>query len=360
MRRFLIIEDSPYTRQMLKEMIRQEFPDAEITLAASGSEGFFYAMDTQFDLILLDLELPQMDGFSILRMIMAKKPTPVIVVSKRMDHHSILKALELGALDFVVKPTQTVSTQIVEMSETLREKIRGFAQIRFPERPTFLSLESLKQKEGVGEPQKILPTVYNPPRKVIGIGASTGGPGTLLSLLKKIEIKPWVALILAQHLPEGFTEMFAHRLNQQLPYPVQEAHHFDRLEGGKLYVLVGGMNTTLIQRRDVQFVLEKPEGNQGYVPSVNRLFQALAEIYGKDAMGIVCTGMGDDGSHGAQLIQQKGGWIIAEDPRTAIIGSMPMATIARANPQYVVPLEEMAGVVNPWILGVLRRKGGEG
>jgi two-component system chemotaxis response regulator CheB len=357
---FLIIEDSTYTRQALKGMVLMEFPEAEVTLASTGAEGIFYAMDRKYDLILLDLELPKMDGFSILRMVMRKNPTPILVVSKRNDHKTILKAMELGALDYIPKPTQEISPRINELSEVLREKIREYSNIQYPENPTIFSSETVREEKPGAEPSKILPTIHISPRKVVGIGASTGGPATLVGFLQGITIKPWVSLILAQHLPQGFTRMFANHLDQILPYPVQEARHLDRLEGGKLYVLSGGVNTVLTRKREIRFMEIQPEEGKGYVPSVDLLFQSLADLFGRDAMGIVCTGMGEDGSRGALFIREKGGVLVAEDPESAVIKGMPQAMISRAHPHYVASLAEMAGIVNAWIMGVLSREEREG
>jgi two-component system chemotaxis response regulator CheB len=350
---FLIVEDSIYTRQVLRGIILMEFPDAEVTLAGTGAEGIFYALDRKYDLILLDLELPKMDGFSLLRVVMRKNPAPVLVVSKRDDHRSILKAMELGALDYIPKPTREVSPRIHEITDLLREKIRKYSGIQYPGTPLIFSPGVLKDEKPSSEPSKLLPMIHMPPRKVVGIGASTGGPATLSGFLKEIAIKPWVALILAQHLPSGFTRMFAEHLDQILPYPVQEAKHLDRLEGGRLYVLSGGVNTVLVRRREIRFFEMAPEEGKGYVPSIDLLFQSLADLFGRDAMGIVCTGMGEDGSRGAPFIREKGGILVAEDPETAVIRGMPQALIERAKPHYVVPLERMAGIVNAWIMGVL-------
>lgn len=351
-KRFLIIEDSPYTRQALKEMIRQVFPDAEIKLAGTGSEGLFHALDSRFDLILLDIELPQMDGFSILRMVMSKNPVPVLVVSKRNDQKSILKAMELGALDFLPKPTQTVGPEILSLSHELKKKIAELVEIKFNRPPGIFSLATLEEMRQRTLPEKLLPTEFAPPRKVIAIGASTGGPGTLVELLKEIELKPWAALILAQHLPEGYTRLFAEHLGQLLAYPVQEARNLDRLEGGKLYVLAGGVNTLLVKKRDVRFSMQPPQDPGKYVPSIDLLFSSLAAIYGRDTLGIICTGLGNDGSQGAYEILARGGLVMVEDPSTAVVGSMPRAVLERIRPHYISPMKEMAGIINAWIMGL--------
>jgi two-component system chemotaxis response regulator CheB len=316
----------------------------KILTAYTGEEGLYLAMNAGVDLVLLDLELPRLDGFSFLRIVLSKRSVPIVVVSKRGDPTSIVKALQLGAVEFLIKPENFVDS-FPRFFPHLRDRIlemvdlKPFSPVRF-QRP--LPLERV---------EKVLPSLSTFPTHLLVLCASTGGPSTLTYLLSSIEVPDYGAVVVVQHMPEGYTSSFAERLNQILSYPVQEVRNYDRLEGGKIYILPGGKVTRLAFRRDLRFFVEEKNEARIYTPSMDLFLSSVSEVFDGKVCVSILTGLGDDGSKGAEKIFQKGGLIVVENPLTAVASPMPQSVLSRHIAHRVLDRIHIPPFVNRFFRG---------
>ncbi len=323
MKKILIIDDSPFTRKLLREMIEEE-PDLKVVdTAANGVEGLKKALKLKPDLITVDLEMPEMDGFSFLRFLMAQQPTPTIVVSSLHSSENVFKALEMGAIDFVMKPTQSASYQLLEIKRDLIFKIKA----------------ALVSNLKIPKPEKIkkAPTKKDI-FKIVAIGSSTGGPQAISKIISGITGNINAAILIAQHMPEGFTKVFAERLNKHTPLTVMEAKQDDPVEAGCVYIAPGGSHLAVKEVNDGLYteIIKKKERDI-YVPSVNVLFESLVP-YAKKCLALVLTGMGSDGKIGAIKLKEAGATIFAESKESAVIYGMPQEVIKAGVADKVIPL----------------------
>lgn len=324
-KKILIIDDSPFTRKVLKEMIESEKDLKVIATATNGLEGLKKTIQLKPDLITLDLEMPEMDGFSFLRFLMSEQPTPVIVVSSLTSSNNVFKALELGAIDFVAKPTPQASLKLLDIKKDLLFKIRA----------ALLSSYSKKGREFQREPIN-----FDKKKELIffAIGASTGGPQALQKILSELPPIPHVAMFIAQHMPEGFTKVFAERLNKLSNLNVKEGKDGDLVNGGEVYISPGGHHMTVIKENSEIYIEVRKKGeNDIYVPSVNHLFASLIPLADKTT-AIVLTGMGSDGKNGAKALKEAGAEIWAESADSAIIYGMPKEIVNANLADRVMPL----------------------
>jgi two-component system chemotaxis response regulator CheB len=320
--------------------------------ASDGDEALKVLDELSPDLITLDLEMPRMDGFTFLRFLMAKRPLPVIVVSGYSAKENVFRALELGALDFVAKPTRTVTSDLVDIREQLAEKVAIVRHLSpaglDPQKRT--SLNPGRTATGVfmlpsAEPRAR--TSERPPEetpeRVVVIGASTGGPTALLEVFNRFPASASAALVVAQHMPERFTRTFAERLNRLGSLSVKEASEINRLHRRQGWICPGGQCIEVVKATGGLSVrVVKPRRQDRYVPSVDRLFESAARAYGERVIGVVLTGMGDDGARGALAIKEAGGLVLAEAPETAVIYGMPGAAVRAGAVDRSLPLRALA------------------
>lgn len=325
-KKILIIDDSPFTRKLIKDMIEEE-PDLEvIDTASNGLEGLKKVLKQKPDLITLDLEMPEMDGFTLLRFIMAQQPTPVIIVSSLNSSEDVFKALELGAIDFVTKPTSKASYKLLDIKKDLIFKIKAALMIKKEQVP----------KEEV-EDKKPLHII----EKLIAIGASTGGPQAIQKILTSFKNPINVPILIAQHMPEGFTKVFAERLNRIAPFNVLEANDGMTIENKCVYICPGGSHMFVV-KKDGKFKIKitRKKDTDIYVPSVNNLFDSLVP-FAEKTIAIVLTGMGSDGKEGAIKLKSAGAEIWAESQDTAIIFGMPKEVINAGVVDHIYPVYDI-------------------
>lgn len=325
-KKILIIDDSPFTRKLIKDMIEEE-PDLEvIDTASNGLEGLKKVLKQKPDLITLDLEMPEMDGFTLLRFIMAQQPTPVIIVSSLNSSEDVFKALELGAIDFVTKPTSKASYKLLDIKKDLIFKIKAALMIKKEQVP----------KEEV-EDKKPLHII----EKFIAIGASTGGPQAIQKILTSFKNPINVPILIAQHMPEGFTKVFAERLNRIAPFNVLEANDGMTIENKCVYICPGGCHMFVV-KKDGKFKIKitRKKDTDIYVPSVNNLFDSLVP-FAEKTIAIVLTGMGSDGKEGAIKLKSAGAEIWAESQDTAIIFGMPKEVINAGVVDHIYPVYDI-------------------
>jgi two-component system chemotaxis response regulator CheB len=331
----LVVDDSAANRRAITRMLGGAPGITVIDRAADGEEGLKKALQLRPDVITLDLEMPRLDGYTFLRLLMARSPTPVIVLSSYGHPSDVFKALQLGAFDFVAKPAEGDAGDALEkVRAELVEKVRAVRYVR-RDRP-------LTPPRGI---TRETPTPAPAPPEaplVVAVGASTGGPPAVQKVLESMVGLP-VAVLVAQHMPARFTEAFAERLNLALSLRVTEARHGQPLEAGHVYIAPGGAQLELevdAAGRKVLSVKESTPADR-YAPSVDRLFTSVARAMGDQARAVVLTGMGNDGAQGVRALARVGATVWAEAESTAVVFGMPEAAITTGLVRHVLPLPEL-------------------
>ncbi|MBI2895261.1 MAG: chemotaxis-specific protein-glutamate methyltransferase CheB [Deltaproteobacteria bacterium] len=335
--RVLIVDDSATNRRTIQEIL-QSAPEVEVVGKASdGEEALRSALTLKPDLVTLDLQMPRMDGFTFLRILMSRLPLPVIVVSTYSGKENVFKALELGALDFIAKPGK--DDDPVAHREEILAKV---GMVRH------LSARAIRGHEPPITGSVTLPTTTRtqpgtPAKTLVAIGASTGGPAAIGELVEKLPADLDAAVVVAQHMPEKFTRTFAERLDRRSACAVREATDGELLAKGVVLVAPGRRCLEVAQDGEARRVrVVAPAPGDRYVPSVDRLFTTAAGVFGPDLVAVVLTGMGDDGKDGVQEVAARGGRVMAEAPETAVIFGMPGAAVRTGCVHKVVPLGRIA------------------
>lgn len=328
----LVIDDSAANRRAITRILETAPGIRVVDRAADGEEGLRKAVELKPDVITLDLEMPRLDGYSFLRLLTARAPTPVIVLSSYRHPSDVFKALQLGAFDFVPKPQGRDAETLESVRAELIEKVRSVRFVRREEAAAPPRPSPAKAKASAQKAEAPL---------VVGIGASTGGPPAVQRLLEAMVGLP-VCVLVAQHMPARFTEAFAHRLNQALSLRVTEAKSGDPIEPGRVYIAPGGEQLELAQKGSLlQLAVKRPAPSDRHAPSVDRLFLSLAQHVGARARAVVLTGMGDDGAKGVAALGKEGAEVWAEAESTAVVFGMPQAAIATGQVKRVLPLDEL-------------------
>jgi two-component system chemotaxis response regulator CheB len=279
---------------------------------------------------------------------MSRQPTPVIVVSSYSQKENVFKALELGAVDFVAKPDRQVSPDAKELREQILSKIQMIRNLRASAlRPGRAPAASRASFTNEIQPVPVAPVrpVVVTPRHIVVIGSSTGGPTALIDIFAKMPARSPNALLVAQHMPDKFTRTFAERLDRKGAMRVTEAQDMDLVSAGSGAICPGRqcMELEAITGTSEHRVrIGVPASGDRYVPSANRLFKSAAVALGSRAIGVILTGMGDDGMEGARAIRAAGGIIIAESQETAVVYGMPGAAVRAGLASEVLPLPEIA------------------
>lgn len=341
--RVLIVDDSVFNRRSITEILSTS-PDVEVVgKAADGEEALRLVSMLRPDVITLDLEMPRMDGFTLLRILMTKMPTPVIVVSSYSQKENVFKALELGALDFVAKPDRYADPDLAAIRDELLRKVTLARAVRLAP-PAARRIPDFA-------PQTVMPDVRPPitiaPRQVVAIASSTGGPSALMDIFSRLPDNSKFAVVIAQHMPDKFTRTFAERLDRRSLLRVAEAQDMDPLGEGMAYVCPGRqcMELEMPQKGPLRMRVKPPDERDRYVPSADRLLTSVAHAVGKRAIGVILTGMGDDGVQGARAILDAGGIVIAESELTAVVYGMPGSAVRAGATTMTLPLQE----IGEWI-----------
>lgn len=333
--RVLIVDDSAYSRQAIKKMLGTDHNIEVVGISSDGVDAMTKTIKLRPDLITLDLEMPKMDGFSFLRWLMKKRPTPVIIVSSYSDSKTVFKALELGAVDFIAKPPKMPSKEFHNMEKDLVSKVKGVKKLRIDKLSK--TLEFLEK-----ETQKI--TLVKPGHniEVVTIGSSTGGPAALKIILTSLPSDFPAGIVVSQHMPRGFTDSFAERLDSVSNLNVREAKDGDEVERGRVLICPGGFHVLLREKGErIVTSIKEPGNTDKYVPSIDMMMSSAVEIFGPKAMGIVLTGMGSDGIEGMLKIKKAGGYTIAESEDTATVFGMPSEVIKAGAAKKILPISEI-------------------
>lgn len=347
--RVLVIDDSAFNRRTIVRML-ESLPNVEVVgYACDGEEGLRKVIDLQPDLITLDLEMPRMDGFTLLRIVMQKQPTPIIVVSSRTDDEDVFKALELGAVEFVSKPSSRVSPVLMDIREELLEKVREVTSVNLENVLARSKAPVRERKPDSGPARKPKAGVTKPGDQdfpVVVIASSTGGPPALQNIFSAVQDEIPVAFAVAQHMPPDFTRAFAERLNRFSALTIREADSGDVLKPGGVLIAPGGKNLEFFMKGDdVIAKVSEPKVHQRYLPSADTMFASAASIFGKRLVAVVLTGMGNDGAMGSHVVKDQGGVVIAEAEESCVVFGMPKEAIATGSVTSVVPLSDMCKVI---------------
>jgi len=336
----LVVDDSAYNRKMIRSILAEMEEVDSVSAVSDGEEAIRTVMTDPPDVITLDLNMPRMDGFTFLRWLMRNNPIPVIVVSAEGGEKNVFKALDLGALDFVVKPVRYASERIVEIREELQEKIRAIAG-----KDMGLYLNRLKTKKPATRtvaPKPRIPhgTVLDK-AGILVIGASTGGPSAVQRVLSDLPADYPLPVIVVQHMPPVFTRQFSSRLDRNTALRAREASDGDQLEAGVILVAPGGHHLLVSAEKDSTVEVVPRTDQDRFVPSVNLTMSSAARIYGQRTIGVLLTGMGNDGADGLYRIKEAGGHTIAESEESSVVYGMPRAAMERKAVQDVLHLDKI-------------------
>lgn len=350
----LIVDDSALVRQTYKTLLESE-PD--IHVIGTASDPYIAVQKIQRerpDVITLDIEMPRMDGLTFLKKIMGQAPMPVIVISNQTSNgaDAALKALELGAVDVMAKPNLSNEFEISESRISLVDKIRSaFNAKNIDAKKTETVLVASGKNEVPAGKVRFNSIKQNSftANTVIAVGASTGGTEAIKVFLSNLPttVPP---ILIVQHMPEKFTASFAKRLNDFCSLRVKEVEDNDEVLPGTVYVARGNHHMT-IRGANGKTSIKISEGElvNRHRPSVNVLFNSVAEVKGKHAIGILLTGMGDDGASGMLAMHQRGAYTIAQDESTSVVFGMPHKAILAGGVSRVLPLNEISSAVCDWI-----------
>jgi two-component system chemotaxis response regulator CheB len=363
--RVVVVDDSVANQDAIVEMLRSD-PEIEVVgKAADGEQALRVAIDQKPGCICLDLQMPRMDGFTFLRLLMAKQPTPVVVVSSSARKQDIFKALELGALEFVAKPDpRDEGADLGGIREDLLRKLATVRALRVEpaadprqDEPTGAVPLPVAPPDVDGarapEPQADLPRLAlhrapGVPARLIVIGASTGGPAAVGRLLAAMPRGLPIAYAVAQHMPGRFTRTFADRLARTTGFDVREARDGDEFLQGRVLIAPGGRHLRVVRAGGslaplrASLVSPDPRDGRRYCPSVNLLFESAAEAMGDRVCAVVLTGMGNDGRDGISKVKEAGGLALAESEQTAVVFGMPRQAVGTGMIDEVLTLEEIA------------------
>jgi two-component system chemotaxis response regulator CheB len=354
--RVVVVDDSALIRSMLSSLINSQ-PDMECIGAANDPyQAREMIRNLDPDVITLDVEMPRMDGLDFLEKLMRLRPMPVVMVSTLTERgaETTLRALELGAVDFVAKPRIGIATGLQEMAAEIADKLRIAARARISRRavarPAPPSATPRAAGAGTiapGAPPlvKAVPISYSraSTEKLIAIGSSTGGTEALREVLTQLPAD-CPAVLCTQHMPPGFTKSFADRLNALCRMHVKEAEHGERVLPGHVYVAPGGRHM-LLARSGANYVIELDDGPpvNRHKPSVDVMFRTVARHAGANAMGVMLTGMGRDGADAMKEMRDAGAYNIGQDEATSVVYGMPREAAAVGAVHEVLPLPRIAG-----------------
>ena len=344
----LVIDDSAYNRQTITTLLEAAPGIRVVARAGDGDEGLKQVFAHAPDVITLDLEMPRMDGFTFLRILMTRRPTPVLVISSYARKDNVFKALELGALDFIAKPTQKISPELAGIEAELVAKVRLVAQLRM------VSLAERVRERGPATPAPPADPVPAPAplRRLVVIGASTGGPPALGHVLGALDATLPMAVLVVQHMPAKFTAAFAERLDRASALEVREARAGDLVRPGLALVAPGAEIMTVRRTPDgLRIDLAPPGAEDRFVPSIDRLFESAASAAGADVVAVVLTGMVGEGGRGVRAVVEHGGVAIAESADTAVMFGMPEEAIRTGLVSEVVPLAAVPAAIAKRVRG---------
>jgi len=335
--RVLVVDDSEYVRKVVWQMLGRS-PFIEVVgVARDGREALELTEELQPDVVTCDLNMPVMDGVAFVRAQMAKRPLPIVIISIAAESgEQVLAALDAGAIDFIQKPTALATERLMDMADELVDKVKIAARWRRREPPTAAEIpaapvRTASQRGSVD---------------IVVIGVSTGGPQGLKMIVPLLPADCAVPVAIVLHMPLGYTEMYAQKLNDMSALRVVEAEEGTLIAPGTVYLAPAGRHLTFRREGNLVFGhLDVRPLDTPHRPSVDTLFHSAAETYGARVLGVVLTGMGNDGREGAAWIKAVGGCILTEAEETCIVYGMPRSVVEAGLSDGSVPLGRMARAI---------------
>lgn len=337
----LVVDDSAFMRKAIEGMLLKDPEISVVGTAINGIDAIEKVRTLKPDVVTLDIEMPRMDGLTALEKIMAENPLPVIMVSSLTTEgaEATLKALDLGAVDFIPKDKSFASFGVLKIEDELREKVKNFGRRKaFFSRMRRPSVSTTPAAPIISRPAPKITTK----KKLVIIGTSTGGPQSLQKVIPMLPADLGVPVLIVQHMPPNFTKSLAQRLDSLSKVTVVEAQGKEQLEPNTVYIAKGGIHLKL-KKVGMHYYTELSSDptNSLHIPSVDVTAASVAENVGKDALGVIMTGMGSDGMKGLQLLKLKGGSVVAQNEASCVVYGMPRAVVEAKIADEVVPLEEI-------------------
>jgi two-component system chemotaxis response regulator CheB len=359
--RVLIVDDSAFMRKVLETIFNADDQLQVAGHAKDGREAVALAESLKPDVITMDINMPHMDGLQATAQIMTTNPKPIVVVSSesREGAASTLKALELGAIEFVAKPSSGIDLDMQSVKEELLRKVRMAAKVRVVRTASRLAL-TLQGTNGSAAPPKPAPPARTAPVvpadqrfPVVVLGASTGGPATVMRLAPGFTRDFPAAVFLVQHMPATFTTQYATQLAEFTSIRVKEAEANETVQPGTLYICPGAQHLRVTPSGRIQ--LDGASGRiNGYLPNIDVTMETVAAYAGAMSIGVVLTGMGNDGALGAKAIKSAGGLVLAQDEATSVIFGMPAEAIKLAVVDQVLAIDDIYAAIEKRVIGICK------
>ncbi len=330
----LVVDDSAYMRQVVSRMLSSDESIEVAGIARDGKNALEKIAELAPDCVTLDMEMPHMDGLQTVQSLMNARPVPVVLLtSLSRDNEKVIHALEEGAVDFLRKPEAT--RDIEKVRDELIEKVKAAAGVS-PAKLTLL-------KRGLVVPRRLRSLSKPAKKNIVAIASSTGGPGALWQVIPFLPAGFFLPVLVAQHMPEGFTHLLAERLAKQSKVAVKEAEDGEEIKDGTVYIGKGGLQLRISEDEGKKILLLTNEESKCFVaPSADFLFSDAAKLYGRSCLAVILTGMGMDGLEGAKAVKEKGGAVLAQDESTSIVYGMPKAVAEHRLADAVLPIGMMA------------------
>ena len=341
----LVVDDSAFMRKAISTMLDKDPSIKVVGNARDGQEGLEMVRKLNPDVVTMDIEMPRMDGLTALRHIMMEAPRPVLMISSLTTEgaESTLKAMELGAVDFIPKQLSKVSLDIVKIEQDLISKVKTVAARKMRH---VASRAAAPRPAAATTPRPIATPGGRVARDVVAIGVSTGGPPVVQKILSSLPEDFPAGIVIAQHMPAAFTGPFAKRLDGVSKMSVKEAETGDVLKPGHAFVAPGGKHIVLKQQGGrIDVVVTDQPADELYKPSANVLISSVAETVGRRALGVILTGMGYDGCEGIRALKAKGGRALAQSDATCVVYGMPKAIVDEGLADKIIDLDDMADAI---------------
>jgi two-component system chemotaxis response regulator CheB len=359
--RVLIVDDSAFMRKVLEHIFNADDQLQVAGHAKDGREAVALAESLKPDIITMDINMPHMDGLQATAQIMTTNPRPIVIVSSESKEGaaSTLKALELGAIEFVAKPSSGIDLDMQSVKDELLRKVRMAAKVRVVRTASRLAL-TVQGTNGSAAPAKQPPAVRTAPVipadqrfPVVVLGASTGGPATVMRLAPGFTRDFPAAVFLVQHMPASFTTQYAAQLAEFTSIRVKEAETNETVQPGTLYICPGAQHLRVTPTGRIQ--LDSTSGRiNGYLPNIDVTMETVAAYAGAMSIGVVLTGMGNDGANGAKAIKSAGGMVLAQDEATSVIFGMPAEAIKLAAVDRVLPIDDIYAAIEKRVIGICK------
>ena len=359
--RVLIVDDSAFMRKVLETIFNADDQLQVAGHAKDGREAVALAESLKPDVITMDINMPHMDGLQATAQIMTTNPKPIVIVSSESKEGaaSTLKALELGAIEFVAKPSSGIDLDMQSVKEELLRKVRMAAKVRVVRTASrvALTVQGTNGNSATAKPiaparsAPVIPADQRFP--VVVLGASTGGPATVMRLAPGFTRDFPAAVFLVQHMPAAFTTQYAAQLAEFTSIRVKEAENGEPLQPGTLYICPGAQHLRVTPTGRIQ--LDSTTGRiSGYLPNIDVTMETVAAYAGAMSIGVVLTGMGNDGASGAKAIKSAGGMVIAQDEATSVIFGMPAEAIKVAAVDQVLAIDDVYAAIEKRVISICR------